>query len=219
MKKIFLAFALLTSLLLPVGSVAQKKNAASDKASAIASARVEPARTASGVMKDRVISIRRSDWINDGTPLLDFTLTGARLVRGRLEFTGTAQTAGQTGTQPLTAQLAATSARSANPWPNATSATAKERRAAAKKERGEVNEQTQSLYSAAEAGSGCELLFLKLTPPGEKTPLQVGVVLAHQDNPRGEEINHAVCRVVRTLKAKGNPAEAVAGLNRLLSRE
>jgi hypothetical protein len=213
MKKTFLAFALLTSLLLPVGSVAQKKNA-SDKA-----VRIEPTRTASGVMKDRVISIRRSDWINDGAPLLDFTLTGARIVRGHLEFSGTVQPAGRAGTQPLAALLAATSARSANPWPSATSATARERRAAAKKERGEVNEQTQSLHSAAEAGSGCELLFLKLTPPGEKAPLQVGVVLAHQDNPRGEEINHAVCRVVRALNAKGNPAEAVAGLNRLLSRE
>ncbi|HWQ33528.1 MAG TPA: hypothetical protein VNQ79_11795 [Blastocatellia bacterium] len=219
MKKILLAFTLITSLLLPVGSVAQKKNAASDKTSAVASARIEPARTASGVMKGRVISVRRSDWINDGTPLLDFTLSEARLARGHLEFIGTAQSAGQAGAQMLTAQLAATSARSANPWPSATSATAKERRAAAKKERGEVNEQTQSLYSAAEAGSGCELLFLKLTPPGEKTPLQVGVVLAHQDNARGEEINHAVCRIVRALTAKGNPGKAVAELNRLLSRE
>lgn len=217
MKKPFLAFALLTFLLLPVGSVAQKKNAARDKASAVASARIEPTRIASGVLKDQVISIRRSDWINDGAPLLDFKLTGARLVRGHLEFTGTARTAGRT--RPLTALLAATSARSANPWPNASSATAKDRKAAAKKERGEISEQTQSLYSAAEAGSGCELLFLKLTPPGEKTALQVGVVLAHQDNPRGEEINQAVCRVVRALNGKGNTAEAIAGLNRLLSRE
>ncbi|MFN7947556.1 MAG: hypothetical protein U0Z53_19560 [Blastocatellia bacterium] len=216
MKNTFFAPAFIL-LLLPVAASAQQKNIAADKSAAATSARVEPTRTASGVMKDRVISIRRSDWINDGTPLLDFKLTGARLTNGRLEFTGTAQTAGQT--RPLTALLASTSARSANPWPNASSNTAKDRKAAIKKERGEVNEQTQSLYSAAEAGSGCELLFLKLTPPGAKTPLQVGVVLAHQDNPRGEEINHAVCRVVRALNNKRNTAEAIAGLNRLLSRE
>lgn len=216
MKNTFFALAFIL-MLLPVAASAQQKNIAAGKSAAATSARVEPPRTASGVMKDQVISIRRSDWINDGTPLLAFKMTGARLTGGRLEFTGTVQNAGRA--RPLTALLASTSARSANPWPNASSTTAKDRKAAARKERGEVNEQTQSLYSAAEAGSGCELLFLKLTPPGEKIPLQVGVVLAHQDNARGEEINHAVCRVVRTVNNKGNTAEAIAALNRLLSRE
>lgn len=83
----------------------------------------------------------------------------------------------------------------------------------------ERNEQTQSLFSAAETGTGCELLFLKLQPPGQPTPTQVGVVLAHQDNERGVEINAAVCRVVRALNAKENVDEAVRRLNQLLSRE
>ena len=81
---------------------------------------------------------------------------------------------------------------------------------------GEANEQTQSLYSAGgEAGSGCEVLFLKLQAP---QPVQLGVVLAHQDNPRGLEINQAVCRVVRGLEAKADVTAQVSELNGLLAR-
>jgi hypothetical protein len=115
--------------------------------------------------------------------------------------------------------LVSTSARSANPWPNASAPTARDRRPAAGRERGEVSEQTQSLYSAAEAGSGCELIYLKLTPPGQTNAIQVGVVLAHQDNARGQAINHALCRVVRAMTTKGNPSEALAQLNRAISKE
>jgi hypothetical protein len=219
MNKIFPAFALIIALL-PLQSAAQKKNVAPTRtrASAPATKKVEPLRTASGLMRDNRISIRQSDWINDGAPLFDYTLTGARIVGGRLEFTGSLEEPGKTKTV-VRVMLVSTSARSANPWPNASAPTARDRRPAAGRERGEVSEQTQSLYSAAEAGSGCELIYLKLTPPGQTNAIQVGVVLAHQDNARGQAINHALCRVVRAMTTKGNPSEALAQLNRAISKE
>lgn len=181
------------------------------------SIKAEPLRTVSGLMTGNQIAIRRTDWINDGTPLLTFKITSARITAGKLEFIGVGEKS-----QRLTAQLISTNARSANPWPSAASETAKNRKSTdqnrAEPGTAEKNEQTQSLYSSAESGSGCELLFLKMQFPAQSTPVQVGVVLAHQDNPRGNEINQAVCRIVRNLAANQKTGEQVSKLNQILKK-
>lgn len=214
MKKTFFICLIVTLLAGPSALLAQQKKTTARKSAA----RVEPLRVASGLMQDNRISVRRSDWINEGQRMFDLTLLKADIANGRLQFTGRLQPAGKGKAQTIVATLVSSNARSANPWPGADSQTARTRKPADKRERGEVSEQTQSLYSAAEAGSGCEMMFLKLTPPGQKTPLQAGVVLAHQDNEQGEQINHAVCRIVRALDEKAATDEALTELNQLLSR-
>jgi len=236
-KRWFCALAVVSTLLaLAMAAPAQQKNTPA----AVSAAGIKPVRTTSGVMKDNRIAVRRSDWINRGAPLFDLTLTGARVADGRLEFAGSLQGTGRQKAQPITATLVSTSARSANPWPSATAPTSQPRQRAIQNaqgqqptanqtqppgnpqappqaERTERNEQTQSLFSAGESGTGCELLFLRMQPTGQAAPVQVGVVLAHQDNERGNEINKNVCRVVRALNAKENADEALAQLNQLLS--
>jgi hypothetical protein len=227
-------FALLAAciLLAPMAVHAQTTKAK------IAPATTKPPSTASGVMKDNRIAVRRSDWIKLGAPLFNVTLTSARIIDGRLEFTGSTQGTGKQKGQPIIATLMATSARSANPWPSATAPNSQPRQRAIQNaqgqqptanqtqppgnpqappaERTERNEQTQSLFSAAEAGTGCELLFLKMQSI-EVAPIQVGVVLAHQDNERGNEINQQICRVVRALESKENTDEALAKLKQSLN--
>ncbi|MCI0338249.1 MAG: hypothetical protein L0226_11770 [Acidobacteria bacterium] len=218
MRSSFFVFAIMTALLLPIEPVAQKKSAQS----AGSRPAIEPLREVSGVMKDNRIKVEQSDWINKGKPLFEYTLMSARIVDGRLEFTGSLREAGKNEAAVTRAMLIATTARSANPWPGAGSSTARERRPTSQgqqRERGEATEQTQSLYSAAEAGSGCELLYLKMQAPRRSSPLQVGVVLAPRDNELGNQINQAVCRVVRAMNARENTNEALARLNRLIGRE
>jgi hypothetical protein len=91
---------------------------------------------------------------------------------------------------------------------------------------GEANEQSQSLYSAAAVGLGCEIIYLKLQLPSQLDsrantqgqPVQLGVVLAPIDNKRGEEINNQMCRVIHALNSTGEDVQAqVAQLNRLLA--
>lgn len=236
-KRLFCTFSVVSSLLaLAIAAQAQQKNTPA----AVDATGIKAARTVSGVMKDNRIAVRRSDWINRGAPLFNVTLTDARIVEGRLEFTGSLQRAGRQKAQPLAATLVATSARSANPWPNANAPTSQPRQRAIQNaqgqqptanqaqppgnpqapppaERAERNEQTQSLFSAGESGTGCELLFLKMQPTAQAAPLQVGVVLAHQDNERGNEINKRVCRVVRALHAQENTDEALAKLKQSLN--
>jgi hypothetical protein len=227
-------FALLAACLLlaPITTQAQTARAK------IAPATTKPPSTASGVMKDNCIAVRRSDWIKPSAPLFNVTLTNARIVDGRLEFRGSTQGNRKQKGQSITATLVATSARSANPWPSATAPNSQPRQRAIQNaqgqqptanqtqppgnpqappaERTERNEQTQSLFSAAEACTGCELPFLKMQAM-EAAPLQVGVVLAHQDNERGNEINKQICRVVRALEAKENTDEALAKLKQSLN--
>jgi len=92
---------------------------------------------------------------------------------------------------------------------------------------GEVTEQTQSLYTKVDTGTGCEIFFLQMQLPAQLTaatrasrPVQLGVVIAPMDNQRGEEINKHVCRIVRSLgstQGGGQEAETqVAQLNQLL---
>jgi hypothetical protein len=175
-------------------------------------------------MCENRITIEQSDWINQGKDLYEYRLASAWIVEGQLGFTGSLREAGKEKAEVVKARLIATNARSANPWPGASSSTARERRPrtqSAQPERpgAEVNEQTQSLYSAANTGSGCELIYLKLQPPRSQFPLQVGVVLAHQDNEWGNQINQALCRVVRTMNAGENTDDALSKLNRWISRE
>jgi hypothetical protein len=90
---------------------------------------------------------------------------------------------------------------------------------------GEPNEQTQSLYAGAAVGTGCEIMFLKMKLPAPYAtrapePVQLGVVLAPQDNQQGRQINQQICRIVRALDAKQSAAsieEQVTQLNRLLA--
>ncbi len=215
MKCYLIITALATTILISSASSAQKKS------STAAGTKIEPLRTLSGVMKDNRIVIKQSDWINNGSHLYDYTITKASIIEGRLVFNGTLR-ASKGGVDDVPATLVATSARSANPWPSAASSSARERRPAPdpqQRERGEVTEQTQSLHSVADIGSGCELIFLKLQPPKSRSPLQVGVVLAHQDNTWGNQINQSLCRVVRAINAKEKTEEALQKLNQLISRE
>ncbi len=217
MKKSLLPFVIITMSIIVIDSLAQNKTMTQSKSKPSTS---EPLRVVSGLMQENRINVRRSDWINEGRPLFEYVLASARLVDGKLEFVGSYRDPRRQKADVVTATLISTTARSANPWPNASTPTARDRRPANKQgDRGEVNEQTQSLYSAAEFGSGCELIYLRLQPPGQQAPLQVGVVLAHQDNEWGNQINQAVCRVVRAMNAKENVDQAVTKLTRSISRE
>lgn len=213
MKRSTVAFAIAAAFLLAAQSQAQTKPAAESKSSGTNS-KIEPQRILSGVMTGSRIAIAESDWINPVKPVMEFRLTGASIVDGRLEFAGSLKVSGKPKALAITASLLSTVARSANPWPSANSSTARERKASG--ERAEANEQTQSLYSSTETGSGCEVVFLRMIPPGQKAPLQVGVVLAHQDNEAGIQINQAICRVVNAQSAKADAAEALKKLNQLI---
>ena len=116
------------------------------------------------------------------------------------------------------ATLVGTTARSENPIPRATDASAPRREGPRSSPRpaAELNEQTQSLYAASEAGTGCELIFLRIeTSP----PTQLGVVLAHRDNPFGLELNQAICRIRRAIDAGAATAAPLAALNQLLKEK
>lgn len=154
--------------------------------------KVETLRMLSGIMTGARIDIV-------GQTTRSYTLSSARIVEGKLQFSGTLS-----GRGVVTSTLAGTTARATNPLPRASDADAPRRAVA--------NEQTQSLYAATENGSGCEMIFLRM--PGA----QLGVVLAHKDNPVGESINRAICRVRRTLDSKTDTTAALESLNRLLKQ-
>ena len=151
---------------------------------------IQNVRAVGGIMFGRRIEIQDAK-------KTEYTLESARVVDGKLLFAGKL-----TGKGTVTSTLIGTMARAANPIPRASDPDAPRRA---------VTEQTQSLYAPSEAGSGCELIFLKMVD------MQLGVVLAHQDNERGEAINQAICRVKRVLDAGGDPKAAVESLNRLLA--
>jgi hypothetical protein len=153
-----------------------------------------------------------------------YLLASARLVDGQIQFTGiltqsrrTRRGGSGTGSGGFVSTLIGTTARATNPIPRASDASAPRREVP--RQTGERNEQTQSLYTPSETGSGCELIFLKMSPGFlQEKPVQLGVVLAHQDNPLGEQINQAICRVRRALDGKGNTAAAIEALDRLLKQ-
>ena len=154
--------------------------------------KVETLKVLSGIMTGARIDIL-------GPATRSYKLSSARIVDGKLQFTGTLR-----GRGVVTSTLAGTTARATNPIPRASDADAPKRIAA--------NEQTQSLYAATENGSGCEMIFLRM--PGA----QLGVVVAHKDNALGESINQAICRVRRALDSKVDPVPALNSLNRLLKQ-
>lgn len=167
--------------------------------------KVEPPRTLIGVMSANTITIMGRDGIT-------YKLKEAKVVDGRLHFTGSLT---RTGVSKATdAQLVGTTARAGNPWPSP-----RQQRRVRKPTDGQaadVNEQTQSLYTARDTGLGCEVVFLKL--PVANRAMQLGVTLVPIDNPTGQEINSQVCRVVRALHAgqKGEVDSHLAALNQLL---
>jgi hypothetical protein len=92
---------------------------------------------------------------------------------------------------------------------------------------GERNEQTQSLYSQAEAETGCGILFLSMEVSPRlraamgagASPVQLGVLLSPINNRAGEEINRRICAIVRLSgdKAGGDRLSAsIEELNRFL---
>jgi hypothetical protein len=228
-----------------------------------AAARVEPIRTLSGRMIGNRVIARLAD---DRTEF-DYTLTGAQVVDGKLQFLGSVAEPGRAGVagETASATLVGTLGRSREPWAwaseprrpkpagqqaaqpqgrearnpetagqigqlsQATQSTARTTQTptapeAKKPAAGEVTEQTQSLYTAIDAGSGCDVLYVKMQLPPQLAararatePVQIGVVLATPDNKRGEEINRHVCRVVRALSAGQGVEDQLAQLNRLLS--
>jgi hypothetical protein len=173
-------------------------------------------------MRDNTIYVR----MNDGRTRYEYSLSRAQLINGQLQFQGTwTSSSGRVKVVApiVTATLVGTMARINNPWPNAgqrapsrrlSSPGVEERRAA-----GEVTEQTQSLYAPAAVISGCGVLYLKLSLPDRRTapPVQLGVVLAHQDNQLGEKINQTICSIVQALSSRGEDLEAhLRQLNALL---
>ena len=194
-------------------SQADTTNAQRRSASATA-----PLRAVGGVMYGKEIRVQMND------QRAAYILDGARIVSGQIQFTGiltqtrsTRRGGSGTGSGGFISTLIGTTARATNPMPRATDASAPRREVP--RQTGESNEQTQSLYTPSETGSGCELIFLKMSPGFlQKEPVQLGVVLAHQDNPLGERINQAICRVRRALDSKGDATAAIEALDRLLKQ-
>lgn len=267
MKKICSGLAVAVALLAAADASAQRRGrgtgARRPAAAVRPAARVEPVRTLSGRMIGNRVVARLAD---DRTEF-DYTLTGAQVVEGKLQFLGSVVEPGRAGAavETASATLVGTLGRSREPWgragetrrprpagqqgaqpqgrearnpetagqigqlSQATQSTARTTQTptapeAKKPAAGEVTEQTQSLYTAIDAGSGCDVLYVKLQLPPQLAararaaePVQIGVVLATLDNRRGEEINRHVCRVVRALSAGQGVEEQLAQLNRLLS--
>lgn len=114
-------------------------------------------------------------------------------------------------------QLAQTTQSTQSPTPTPTSPQGRRPPAG-----GEATEQTQSLYTAVDTGTGCELMFLKMQLPPQfasasraKESVQLGVVLAPMDNQRGEQINGYVCRIVRALDGKQDDKSLQASVGQL----
>jgi hypothetical protein len=268
MKKICSGLAVAVALLAAADASAQRRGRgtgarARRPAAVRPAARVEPIRTLSGRMIGNRVVARLAD---DRTEF-DYTLTGAQVVEGKLQFLGSVVEPGRAGAagETASATLVGTLGRSREPWgragetrrpkpaeqqaaqpqgrearnpetagqigqlSQATQSTARTTQTptapeAKKPAAGEVTEQTQSLYTAIDAGSGCDVLYVKMQLPPQLAararatePVQIGVVLATLDNKRGEEINRHVCRVVRALSAGQGVEDQLAQLNRLLS--
>ncbi len=266
MKRICSGLAVAVALLAAADASAQRRGrgtgARRPAAAVRPAARVEPTRTLSGRMIGNRVVARLAD---DRTEF-DYTLTGAQVVDGKLQFLGSVGEPGRAGAgETASATLVGTLGRAREPWPwasesrrpkpagqqaaqpqgrearnpetagqigqlsQATQSTARTTQTptapeAKKPAAGEVTEQTQSLYTAIDAGSGCDVLYVKLQLPPQLAararaaePVQIGVVLAPLDNKRGEEINRHVCRVVRALSAGQGVEDQLAQLNRLLN--
>ena len=140
----------------------------------------------------------------EGQPAFKLQLTRAEISDGHLLLF-----ANDASGKPVQSILVGTLAQSANPWPGTS-----ERPRNTDRVPEQPNEQTQSLYSAAGVGTGCEVLFLRMEMP---KPTQVGVVLKREDNQRGGDINKAICRVARAIETKSDPSRALSDLNRVLA--
>jgi hypothetical protein len=209
MKRIFFVCALTLLVSRADTTIAQRRSASA----------TAPLRAIGGVMYGKVIKVQLNE-----PRRASYQLDGARLVNGQIQFIGITTESGSIGrrgygsaSSGFTSILIGTTARATNPIPRASDASAPRREVP--RQTGERNEQTQSLYTPSETGSGCELIFLKMSPGFlQKEPVQLGVVLAHQDNPLGERINQAICRVRRALDSKGDATAAIEALDRLLKQ-
>ena len=164
-------------------------------------ASIEPVRTMSGWMQGNQITVSSIE----GKPAFKLLLTRAEINDGHLRLLFADGGSGK----PVRSILVGTQAQSANPWPGTS-----ERARNTDRVPEQPNEQTQSLYSAAGVGTGCEVLFLRMETP---KAVQVGVVMKRQDNQRGDDINQAICRVARAIETKSDTSRALSDLNRVLA--
>jgi hypothetical protein len=167
-------------------------------------ASVEPVRIMSGWMQGNQITVSSIE----GKPAFKLQLTRAEINDGHLRLFFANGANGGSG-KPVQSILVGSLAQSANPWPGTS-----ERPRNTDRVPEQPNEQTQSLYSAAGVGTGCEVLFLRMETP---KPVQVGVVVKREDNQRGGDINQAICRVARAMETKSDTSRALSDLNRVLA--
>ncbi len=220
MKNSTLISALAIVIGLSAGAVAQKTGVKQPETGLSPRGQIEPLRVLSAIMRDNTIYVQ----MNDGRTRYEYFLSRAQLINGRLQFQGSwASSSGRVKVVApiVTATLVGTMARIDNPWPNAAQRAPSRRLSSpeVQERRGEVTEQTQSLYAPTTVISGCGVIYLKLSLPDRRTapPVQLGVVLAHQDNQLGEKINQTICSIVRALSSRGEDLEAhLRQLNALL---
>jgi hypothetical protein len=184
-------------------------------------------------------------------------IDGKLQLRGEFRL-GREQSAGeQSAGEEVTAGVAGVMAKADNPWPDSSDSPEPEKADEQKQGReaknpetaaqlgqlsqstqdtarktpkvpAERNEQTQSLYAQAAAGTSCGVFFLSLDLPERlrtrmgaiSRPVQIGVVLAPFDNRPGEEVNKRLCAIVRMSgdKSKSNQVSAsIDELNRFLA--
>jgi hypothetical protein len=191
---------------------------------------VEPLRVINGEMRGKLIS----GSISLKPAAFSFAIEKATVVGNQLQLSGTFWLGSPSSRRyPVSAKLAGTMARAANPWPSANNNPPRrnperETKRPTQDVEGERTEQTQSLYVQAVKGNGCEILFLslRLPPPlraalgAGNQALQLGVVLEEFDNQLGEEINKRICQLFKALKLKPDGEEVskyLDQLNRLLA--
>jgi hypothetical protein len=215
-------FALLLAVILLTnasGALAQKRAKAKRVAADSTAETVEPLRVINGELSGRTVAGEFS--ANGRTAGFTFTFARAEIAGGRLQLGGAFSVDNQLS-QALTARLVGVMAKAANPWPSAREEKPKD------KSKAPVTEQTQSLYVQADAATDCGALFLRMELPPRlraamgagSEPMQMGIVLAPINNRKGEEVNHSICQVYKSLSNKaagGNLSASLEALNRLLA--
>jgi hypothetical protein len=134
-----------------------------------------------------------------------------------------------TTTQPRTSEKAAAlgQAAQASQTPPLSTTVQPTKQEEKKRDVEEVTEETQSLYVNSEAGSGCEVMYLKLNMPKPLLgkvkaiqPVQLNVILYPRDNNLGIELNGHLCRIVRAINFKTEAKRLetlVSAFNQLLT--
>jgi hypothetical protein len=192
---------------LPQAYGSQKPKAKTVVARSSASpATVEPLRVINGRMQGKTVS--GSIAINAKPARFSFTLAKAGVIEDRLHLEGVFKL--DRLSDQVSATPAGTLAEPVNPRGGGSS----------------EPDQPRSAQLGLAEGTGCEVLFLRLalTPRlrarlrARGGVLQMGVVLARDNNEAGEDINKSICRVVRLLDIKASSADLSAEIELLNSR-